>query len=78
MLFWRRIRYVTVKFQTQITQLKSQSNDIFTGAGPECFYPSGTDTSDMALAAQNMDGTSNEIDYQDIFFPPSPFRHSTF
>ena len=40
---------------------------MFSGAGPDCFYPSGTDTSDMALAATNMDGTSNEIDYRDIF-----------
>ena len=40
---------------------------MFSGAGPECFYPSGTDTSAMAMAAQTMDGTSNEIDYRDIF-----------
>ena len=40
---------------------------LHSGAGPECFYPAGTDTSTMALATQNMDGTSNEIDYKDIF-----------
>ena len=46
---------------------RNLSDHMFLGAGPECFYPSGTDTSTMALAAQNMDGTANEIDYKDIF-----------
>ena len=50
-----------------LTQPKLLSNGMFSGAGPECFYPSGTDTSAMAMAAQTMDGTSNEIDYRDIF-----------
>ena len=48
------------------TSKKTRRLNLFSGAGPECFWPVGQEP-DIFNPKDNADGTANEIDYQDAF-----------